>query len=31
MLSMETKVSDLDEFKSIACFHHIILHKNNIQ
>ena len=31
MLSMETKVSDIDEFKSIACFHHIILNKNNIQ
>ena len=28
MLEIETKVSQLDEFKSVAMFHHIILQKN---
>lgn len=28
MLSIETKVSDIDEFKAIAFFHHILLRKN---
>lgn len=30
MLSIETKVCDIDGFKAIAFFHHIILQKNNI-
>jgi SAM-dependent methyltransferase len=29
MLSIETRVSEIDEFKAIASFHHIILQKNN--
>jgi len=29
MLLIETKVCDIDEFKAIASFHHIILRKNN--
>jgi SAM-dependent methyltransferase len=29
MLSIETKVCDINEFKAIASFHHIILQKNN--
>lgn len=28
MLSIETKVSDIDEFKAIAFFHHVLLRKN---